>query len=240
MTYVMSDMHGYMGRFMVMLKKINFLDSDELYVIGDVIDRGPNGIEIIKYIMAHPNIHFIMGNHEHMLLTYIEKNPIYRPPYTDSYMKQLIGHNGGDDTLSDYTALSPDEKNKIHTFLKNSPYTTSIIVNGKSFYMVHGCPIPEEEKEYGIDEYNFNCVWERPPMTKYHILDNGPTVIIGHTPTMRYTGDADKRKIFRFQTSDDPNAESKMIDVDCGMSSPYPQYRTLGCLCLDTMEEFYV
>lgn len=40
MTYVMSDLHGMYDKFIAMLEKIDFSDSDELFIIGDIIDRG--------------------------------------------------------------------------------------------------------------------------------------------------------------------------------------------------------
>jgi len=43
MIYVMSDIHGQAGAFYKMLKKICFSDNDQMYVLGDVIDRGPDG-----------------------------------------------------------------------------------------------------------------------------------------------------------------------------------------------------
>ena len=36
MTYVMSDLHGMYDRFIAMLEKIDFSDSDELFIIGAV------------------------------------------------------------------------------------------------------------------------------------------------------------------------------------------------------------
>ena len=68
MIYCMSDIHGEKDRFDKMLDLIHFSDSDTLYIIGDVIDRGPSGIEILKFIMDHPNIILIMGNHEDICL----------------------------------------------------------------------------------------------------------------------------------------------------------------------------
>lgn len=66
-TYVISDIHGDYDRFMQILRVINFTEIDLLYVLGDVIDRGKKGIEILEYIMAHQNIRMIKGNHEYMM-----------------------------------------------------------------------------------------------------------------------------------------------------------------------------
>lgn len=47
MIYVMSDIHGNMRRFRSVLEKIQLRPEDTLYVLGDVIDRHPYGIEIL-------------------------------------------------------------------------------------------------------------------------------------------------------------------------------------------------
>ena len=41
----MSDIHGQFDALMKMLEKIQFSDEDELYILGDVIDRGPKSME---------------------------------------------------------------------------------------------------------------------------------------------------------------------------------------------------
>lgn len=48
MTYVMSDLHGMYDRFIAMLEKIDFSDSDELFIIGDIIDRGERPVDILE------------------------------------------------------------------------------------------------------------------------------------------------------------------------------------------------
>ena len=50
-TYVMSDIRGQFDAFMEVLELIGFADDDELYILGDVIDRGTKSIECIKWIM---------------------------------------------------------------------------------------------------------------------------------------------------------------------------------------------
>ena len=69
MQYVCSDLHGFaIDKFKLMLERVGFNDSDFLWVLGDVIDRGPDGIKILKWLMAQPNAQLILGNHEAMLL----------------------------------------------------------------------------------------------------------------------------------------------------------------------------
>ena len=67
MVYVISDIHGHFDEFMEILKMIDFKDSDELYVLGDCIDKGPKSIETLLYCLERVNIHMCLGNHEHMM-----------------------------------------------------------------------------------------------------------------------------------------------------------------------------
>lgn len=48
MIYVMSDLHGMYSSYLKMLRKIHFCDADMLYILGDVIDRGPQPIQICR------------------------------------------------------------------------------------------------------------------------------------------------------------------------------------------------
>ena len=54
MIYVLSDVHGNERRFNSILKQINLQNEDTLYILGDVIDRYPGGIRILRRIMTMP------------------------------------------------------------------------------------------------------------------------------------------------------------------------------------------
>ena len=102
MKYVMSDIHGRLDKYNGMLQAIDFSDEDELYVIGDVIDRGMHGIEILKDIMKRTNVHMIMGNHELMAIdTICSKGIISRWANLN-----LWWQNGGQVTYSKYLSLN--------------------------------------------------------------------------------------------------------------------------------------
>lgn len=40
-TYVIGDIHGQLEQLKVLLEKMKFNENDELYVMGDVVDRAP-------------------------------------------------------------------------------------------------------------------------------------------------------------------------------------------------------
>ena len=55
MKYVMSDIHGNFNKYIEMLNLINFTEEDELYILGDIFDRGSQPLDILEHIMKHKN-----------------------------------------------------------------------------------------------------------------------------------------------------------------------------------------
>ena len=47
MIYVTGDIHGNLTRFNSIMEQIKLRPADTLYVLGDVIDRFPYGIQTI-------------------------------------------------------------------------------------------------------------------------------------------------------------------------------------------------
>ena len=72
MIYVMSDIHGNRRRFDSIMEQIRLQPEDHLYVIGDVVDRHPNGISILLQLMGMKNVTMLLGNHEYMMLNAID------------------------------------------------------------------------------------------------------------------------------------------------------------------------
>ena len=64
MIYAMSDLHGCYDKYKNMLEKINLSENDTLYILGDVVDRGKDGIKILLDIMKRKNIVPLLGNHD--------------------------------------------------------------------------------------------------------------------------------------------------------------------------------
>ena len=72
MIYCVSDIHGDLDKLERMMELIRFSDADHLYIIGDVIDRGVMGVDILRWIMVAPNMTMLLGNHEQMCLDTLE------------------------------------------------------------------------------------------------------------------------------------------------------------------------
>lgn len=70
--FAISDIHGCAKTFKSLLGLINFSKQDELYLLGDYIDRGPDSKGVIDHIwqlqQEEYTVHCLKGNHEQMLL----------------------------------------------------------------------------------------------------------------------------------------------------------------------------
>lgn len=71
-THVISDIHGQYNMFIELLDKIDLKDTDTLYILGDVLDRGPHPIKTIRKLMEMPNAICLVGNHEFMAMKCLE------------------------------------------------------------------------------------------------------------------------------------------------------------------------
>ena len=70
MDYAIGDVQGCFNTLNALLKKINFnLDRDRLYFLGDVVNRGPQSLETLRFIYSNKdNIDMVLGNHDFYLL----------------------------------------------------------------------------------------------------------------------------------------------------------------------------
>lgn len=64
MRYCISDIHGEYDLFCRLMEYVKFSDSDELFVLGDMTDKGNDTVALCNLLRNVPNIHCILGNHE--------------------------------------------------------------------------------------------------------------------------------------------------------------------------------
>ncbi len=224
MTYVMSDLHGCEEKYFAMLEKIGLKESDTLYILGDVIDRGPGGIAILQDMRKRKNVIPFLGNHEDMALPVMRLVAGERPEREiGSAYRAMWRDNGGEPTHKAFLRLVPEKREEIVAYLKTFRLHEEITVAGRRFHLSH--TLPDREQWQTGERNKEDFIWGEPDYELCY--DPDLTFITGHTPTA-FIDPAFRGRIWQ---------ENGHIALDCG--AVFDGGR-LGCLCLNTMEEFYV
>jgi len=77
--YIVGDVQGCISSLKNLLKKINFsYDSDRLFLLGDVVNRGENNLETMKFILSNQdNFEMVLGNHDiHLIACHFDSKKI--------------------------------------------------------------------------------------------------------------------------------------------------------------------
>lgn len=235
MIYVTSDLHGYpKDSFLRFLSDSGFSDNDELYVLGDVINRnGDGGIEMLRWIMGQPNVHFVLGNHEDMML---ECSFIF-DEITDQSIKDLsedeMGallnwlENGAKPTIDSLRTLfreEPDAIPELLAFLEDVPLYESLEIAGWKYILTHAGLGHFEQGKDLFDYDSDDLLWFRPELTTRY--DDATTVVFGHTPVASF-GSEYEDKMLKTET---------WIDIDTGAAHGHHPM----LLRLDDEKAFYM
>ncbi len=90
-----GDVHGHFDGLMWLLETLDLASEDEVYFVGDLIDRGPQSAQVVDYVRQHQHP-CVLGNHEQLLLNAFARNPMSG--------QALHGwlYSGGQATLASY------------------------------------------------------------------------------------------------------------------------------------------
>ena len=212
------------------MKQINLQTDDTLYILGDVVDRNPDGIKILRRIIKMPNAKMLIGNHEYMMLMAVGhcKNAAEEKENTNWKQRRLWYNNGGRITHDRLKRITLEQRAEIFRYLRSLPVNIDVEVKGVKYKLVHGSPVENFGRaHFYYEEYENEkefAVWER--WNEMHHVPEGFMLIFGHTPTCHFQT-VEPWCIWKYDDA---------IGIDCGCG--YKDGR-LGCLRLDDMMEFY-
>lgn len=231
MIYVISDIHGEYEKFIRLLEKISFSDRDTLYVLGDVLDRGPHPVKVLLKMMEMPNVIPIAGNHEVMGITCLQFLLKEITEETVSKIsEEMIGNllawqqNGSKTTTDEFRRLSKSARREIIAYIGDFSAYEEVTAGGKSYVLVHaGLENFSPDKplcDYTLDE----LVWNRTDFERVYYPDR--YLVTGHTPTQLIEANPRPGYIYKV---------NHHIAIDCGACFG----GRLAAYCLDTGEAFY-
>ena len=163
-----GDIHGCLNLFVGLLEQMQFSKNDELYLLGDYVDRGEDSKGVIDKIieLRHKRfkINCLMGNHEQLLL-----NNYYNydtdAHYPDAACLRSFGARR--------TWNIPD---KYISFCKSLP----LYMTTEKYILVHA-GLNFDAQDPFADEYSMTWIRYWYMNIDTHWL-NGKIILHGHTP----------------------------------------------------------
>lgn len=235
--YILSDIHGNQRRFHSILEQIDLQPEDALYILGDVIDCHPDGIKLLREIMAMPKARMLLGNHEYMMMRALGE-PYDGDSKTTKNVQGCMAlwyRNEGHCTHQSWKHTRKTLRKEILSYLKALPLNIDIEVNDQRYKLVHAAPV-EAQVLFGKpkETQTHFAVWNRKAVC--YRSDTDYITIFGHTPTSCFQS-GDLLKILKTPA---------VIGIDCGSGfpewsgiKPDEYHGRLACLRLEDMQEFY-
>ena len=224
-TYAFSDIHG---NYALWAQIRDFCKEDDtIYFLGDVADRGPDGIKILQEMMKDKRIHFILGNHDYFILD--QFNAVTATELTTCNEQWLL--NGGMPTKHDLNLLPQKERIKIFRYLadKTGYYIVYNREDGKQVILCHAGLTVKKNCASDFSVSTYNLLWDRNHIEDKDDIEDNVYIIHGHTPMQTLWKQEQKE---RDKIEPYVYADGHKIDIDCGT----PWSNRILLLDLDTFQ----
>ena len=176
-VWVVGDIHGYRETFECLLGSLCLSGGDLVVCLGDLIDRGPDSLGVMRIVRDREEVLSIRGNHDEMLRLSLSSR------HGGRMMRSWLKY-GGLDTLS---SMSDQQERSLEVaeswvdFVESLP--TQLVL--RDFRLAHagfveGTPIDEQS--------NQDLMWSRGVFEFQSPPDTERQVIVGHTTTQALMG----------------------------------------------------
>lgn len=256
-VYVTSDAHGHVRALDAVLSQVSPGADDAVFVLGDMVDRGPDPMGVIRLVRSLPNTHVLLGNHEMMMLEALlglERDSM-----------DMWAFNGGFTTLEGIAQMDSDEVAELADWAEALPLYAIVSVGGRDFVLVHAGINPGKAAgryDGTLESLDAllraqtveDLVWIRgefwgQPTGLIDRQGRGPQVIAGHTPTVLlerfayqpcepFTDEEGRGKIVELGATWDTGGVPDRVNIDCSAAAGPGQGR-VGILRLDDGARFY-
>lgn len=250
--FVVSDIHSFYDELMVALSTAGFDVNNPNHILvscGDLLDRGKQPLECLKFVLSLPSSRRILirGNHEDLLemcfkRKKFERHDVHNGTMTTIY--RLAGQDTDDGfwfgNISDNVII---EKAQNNAMLKE--YLASLVdyAELEEYIFVHGwipCNTDDCNQYYSNDvHYEYKSNWRESNKNDWDyarwingmdahnqgVKENGKTIVCGHWHTSWGHSKLEKKPLTDFS----PYIKDGIVAIDgCVVLS-----HTINCLVLD-------
>ncbi len=201
---VTSDVHGHLDHLVQLLRKMEYDGNDILVIVGDLIDKGPESLRTVQYVMdlcrRHP-VYVSMGNvdiarvqkiyddspgAEERFVEYLQWMEQY---WKGSMCQEMLVDLGVSvrqvtvENAPEYMRMIREQFREELDFLRSRP---TILTAGRFLFVHGGVPTDEPDALEGTEAYPLlknDAFWEQ----GYHF--DHYTVVTGHWPVWIYRSD---------------------------------------------------
>lgn len=248
-TYVFSDVHGHRATLERVLDRLSPAQDDRFFCLGDMIDRGPDPVGVLRTCRGLPNATVLMGNHEDLMISCLSAPE-------DMLAAMNWGMNGGAATSEGLAEMDADEANELVDWIRGLPRWAQTVVGERRYLLVHAgvrlsAPVPEAWDDAAVAAYldaqdGEDLSWIREdfwgaPAGLSGEDGSGPVVVAGHTPTPyleRMASGLDRPAVGEDGLARMVRVGDDRWDVDCCAAGGAGLGQVL-VLRLDDGEEFY-
>lgn len=226
MNYVISDIHGYYEEYLELLEQIKFKETDNLYVLGDIVDKGPEPVKVLQDMMFRVNVFPILGNHDYSamkLLMAMKKGSESFSAEEQREMKAWM-QEGGAVTAKQFMELDEEEREDLLDYMEEFLLYAQVKAGRGRFVLVHA-GLDNFSPERDLEDYHYSeLIYHEPDYNKIYFKDQ--ILVTGHRPTFKID-EQYRGMIFE---------KNNHVAIDCGAA--YGE--RLGAYCLETGKKYYV
>lgn len=185
------DLHGNLPVFRALLKQLNFTEADILVIVGDILEKGPDSLGLLRYVMRLAETHTVYevcGNCDDFADEILEDGTpeqeeellVYLLDRKQSVLNEMCAEIGF--AVQPETNMAEMKRRLRASFQKEFAYLASLpdILDTQHFTFVHAALRPgsleRQDREFCLCEGNFlnsGCRFEKP-------------CVVGHWPVCLY------------------------------------------------------
>lgn len=181
-TIFIWDIHWCFDEFLLLLKKLNYSEKDNLYLVWDLLNKGPKAKELIDWLINNPNVKSVLWNNEVNFLRFAYQEKALENAFTDKNKENvdfLIKKWLFDKTYNKYNPLFEKYLNVFYDYHLEYLLSLPLWIETQQWILLHWWLVPNKKLEdHKIDEITRIRDYDWKPWYEFYNWEK--IIIYGH------------------------------------------------------------